>query len=62
MHALRTQLNWFQYRMLSSISDSNKREFYELETINNNWTGNELERQIESQLYKQILLTNTKKL
>lgn len=61
VHALRTQLNWFQYRMLSSILDSDKREFYELETINNNWTGRELERQIDSQLYERLLLSNDKK-
>ena len=29
--ALRSQLNWYQYRLLISISDSSKRGFYELE-------------------------------
>jgi len=29
--ALRSQLNWFQYRTLISISDKDKREYYELE-------------------------------
>ena len=33
--ALRTQLNWMQYRLLSSITDETKREYYELEAIKN---------------------------
>ncbi|MDR3020723.1 MAG: PDDEXK nuclease domain-containing protein [Treponema sp.] len=58
--ALRTQLNWLQYRLLISIEDNNKREYYELETLNNGWTGRELERQINSSLYERLLLSNDK--
>lgn len=58
--ALRTQLNWSQYRMLIAIDDSAKREYYELEAINNSWTGRELERQIYSNLYERLLLSNDK--
>ncbi|MBR5215749.1 MAG: hypothetical protein IKV80_05950 [Bacteroidales bacterium] len=36
--ALRTQLNWNQYKQLIAISDSSKREYYELESVNNGWT------------------------
>jgi len=43
--ALRSQLNWFRYRLLISIDDDCKREYYELEALNNGWTGRELERQ-----------------
>jgi len=57
---VQTQLNWSQYKLLISISDSDKREYYELEAINNNWTGRELERQINSQLYERLLLSNDK--
>ncbi len=57
---LRTQLNWSQYRLLISIADPDKRKYYELETINNNWTGRELERQINSMLYERLLLSNDK--
>lgn len=46
--ALRTQLNWYQYRFLIQIDDKDKREYYELEATNNNWTGRELERQISN--------------
>jgi predicted nuclease of restriction endonuclease-like (RecB) superfamily len=38
-----------------------KREYYELEAINNGWTGRELERQINSGLYERLLLSNDKK-
>ena len=58
--ALRTQLNWFQYKMLIAISDPDKREYYELEAVNNAWNGRELERQIGSQLYERLLLSNDK--
>ncbi len=58
--ALRTQLNWYQYKMLISIDDNDKREYYELESVKNNWTGRELERQIHSNLYERLLLSNDK--
>lgn len=58
--ALRTQLNWSQYKLLISIDDSDKREYYELEAVNNCWTGRELERQINSMLYERLLLSNDK--
>jgi len=58
--ALRTQLNWSQYKMLIAISDPDKREYYELEAVNNSWNGRELERQINSQLYERLLLSNDK--
>jgi predicted nuclease of restriction endonuclease-like (RecB) superfamily len=57
---LRTQLNWYQYRLLISIADTSKREYYELEASNNGWTGRELERQINSGLYERLLLSNDK--
>ena len=43
-----------------SISDKDKREYYELEASNNNWTGRELERQINSLLYERLLKSNDK--
>lgn len=58
--ALRTQLNWMQYKMLISIEDTSKREYYELEAVKNAWTGRELERQINSSLYERLLLSNNK--
>lgn len=55
-----SQLNWSQYKLLISIPDEYKREYYQLEAINNAWTKRELERQINSQLYERLLLSNDK--
>jgi predicted nuclease of restriction endonuclease-like (RecB) superfamily len=59
-NAVRSQLNWLQYRLLLSIEDDQKREYYELEAVKNCWTGRELERQIHSNLYERILLSTDK--
>ncbi|GHT94153.1 DUF1016 domain-containing protein [Alphaproteobacteria bacterium] len=59
--ALRSQFNWLQYRLLITISNPDKREYYELEAFHNNWNGRELERQINSSLYERLLLSNDKK-
>ena len=55
-----SQLNWSQYKLLISIQDEQKREYYQLEAVNNAWTKRELERQINSQLYERLLLSNDK--
>ena len=57
---LRTQLNWSQYKLLIGIADPDKREYYELESVNNCWTGRETERQINSMLYERLLMSNDK--
>jgi len=58
---VRSQLNWSQYRALIQISDPDKREFYQLESINNAWSGAETLRQIYSGLYERLLLSTDKK-
>lgn len=60
VNALHSQLNWTQYRTLIQISDPDKREYYELESINNGWTARELERQKNSLLYERLLKSNDK--
>lgn len=59
-NALRSQLNWSQYRMLIQIPDPDKREYYELEAVNEGWSGRQLERQINSMLYERLLMSNDK--
>ena len=59
-NALRSQLNWTQYRLLIQIEDPYKREYYELESVNNAWTARETERQINAMLYERLLLSNDK--
>ena len=60
VNEVRPQLNWAQYRLLIRIEDDYKREYYELEAVNNAWTGREMERQINSLLYERLLLSNNK--
>lgn len=57
---LRTQLSGSQYKLLITIPDPEKREYYELEAVNEGWTGRQLERQINSMLYERLLLSNDK--
>ena len=51
-NALRSQLNWLQYRLLIRIDNPDKREYYLLEAVKNNWAGRQLERQINSNINK----------
>ena len=60
VNEVRPQLNWLQYRNLIAIDDDYKREYYELESVNNGWTGRETERQIDSQLYERLLISSDK--
>jgi len=55
---VRTQLNWTQYKSLLSIDNEDKREFYIAESVKNNWTSRQMERQINSSLYKLIIKDN----
>jgi len=47
-NAVRSQLNWTQYKTLLRVSSEDKREFYIAECIKNNWRSRQLERQINS--------------
>jgi predicted nuclease of restriction endonuclease-like (RecB) superfamily len=58
--ALRTQFSWTHYRLLLSIDNEAKREYYMLEASKNNWNSRQLERQLNSQLYERLLLSNDK--
>src|SRR5690606_794222 len=60
VHALHAQLSWTQYKLLLSVDSQNKRAFYIAETIKNNWTSRQLERQVYSNLYERLLLSNDK--
>jgi predicted nuclease of restriction endonuclease-like (RecB) superfamily len=59
-NTLCSQFNWSHYKMLIRIPDEHKREYYIAEASNNNWTSRQLERQINSQLYERLLLSNDK--
>ena len=51
------KLSWTHYCELLTISDRNKRSFYEKEAINSNWSVRELKRQINTSLYERLLLS-----
>lgn len=59
-NALRSQLSWTHYRLLIRIDDEDKRTYYLEESSNNLWSTRQLERQINSQLYERLLLSNDK--
>nr|WP_317394463.1 PDDEXK nuclease domain-containing protein [Agathobaculum desmolans] len=51
------KLSWSHYCELLSLSDPDKRSFYEKEALNANWSVRELKRQIESSLFERLLLS-----
>ena len=54
------KLSWSHYCELLSISDPDKRSFYEKETINSGWSVREMKRQIATSLYERLLLSEGK--
>ncbi|HCQ12076.1 PDDEXK nuclease domain-containing protein [Flavobacterium sp.] len=57
---LRTQLSWSHYKLLLGVDNEDKREYYIAETAKNNWSVRQMERQINSQLFERLLLSNDK--
>ena len=55
-----SQLSWSQYKLLLRLDTQDKREFYIAETVKNNWTVRQLERQIYSSLWERLLMSNDK--
>jgi len=51
------KLSWSHYCELLSISDTDKRSFYEKEAVNSGWSVRELKRQIKSSLFERLLLS-----
>lgn len=59
-NTLYSQLSWSHYKLIIRLDNEGKRAFYIAETTKNNWTVRQLERQINSQLYERLLLSNDK--
>ncbi len=55
------KLSWTQYIFLMSIDDPDERSFYEIESINQNWSVRELKRNFNSSLYERLILSKNKK-
>jgi hypothetical protein len=49
-------LSWSQYVFLISLDNENERNFYEIESAENNWNLPELRRQFDSGLYERLAL------
>lgn len=60
VHTVYAQLSWSQYKLLLRLDSQDKIEFYIAETVKNNWTVRQLERQIHSSLWERLLLSNDK--
>ena len=50
-------LSWTHYLLLLKINNQEERNFYEIESANNNWSVRELERQYDSSLYERLVLS-----
>jgi predicted nuclease of restriction endonuclease-like (RecB) superfamily len=55
LDALRQELSWTHYRILSKIDSEEKRRFYLNEAAENSWNSRQLERQIKSLSFERTL-------
>ncbi len=53
-------LSWTHYLVLIRIENNKERSFYEIESLNNNWSVRELKRQFDSGLYERLALSRNK--
>ena len=60
VQTLSAQLSWSHYCSLMRIDDDNKRSFYEIEIVENNWSIREFERQINSMLFERLAMSKDK--
>lgn len=55
------ELSWSHYIVLLGISDDISRKFYEKQSIYENWSKRELEKQVDSSLFERLALSKDKK-
>jgi len=53
-------ISWSHYLFLMRIKDETERQFYEIETFQNQWSLRELERQFNSGLFERLTLSKNK--
>lgn len=58
---LNSNLGWIHYRALMRVHRQEARQFYEVEAVENRWSGRELERQINSLLFDRLAKSRDKK-
>ena len=56
----RFYLSWSHYLKLMRIDNIEERHFYEIESVQNNWSLSELKRQFDSSLYERLALSSDK--
>lgn len=54
-NALRTELSWTHYRLISRLDSDAKRMYYMREAIAGNWNSRELQRQISSLAFERVV-------
>lgn len=57
LHSVSGELSWTHYRLLMKLKNDDIRNFYMIETIENNWSSRELDRQVSSLLYERIKMS-----
>lgn len=59
-NAVRTELSWTHYRLLSRIDDSSKRNFYLNQSIESSWNSRTLERNISTLYFERYIPEKTR--
>jgi predicted nuclease of restriction endonuclease-like (RecB) superfamily len=59
-HAVRTELSWTHYRILSRIENEAARDWYTNEAIANSWSSRALDRQVSVLYYERLLSSKDK--
>ena len=59
-NAVRSELSWTHYRILTRIENPKAREWYLQESIEQNWSARALERQVEKLYYERLLSSKDK--
>ncbi|MGL5125139.1 MAG: PDDEXK nuclease domain-containing protein [Fusobacteriaceae bacterium] len=54
------KLSWSHYIALMRVKNIEERSFYEIESLNNNWSLRELKRQMDTSLYERLSLSRDK--
>ncbi len=54
-NAVRTELSWTHYRLLSRLDSEQKRKYYLTESLTSNWNSRELQRQINSLAFERVV-------
>ena len=57
---LSPNMSWTHYRTMLRVQSVSSRAFYEIESIQNNWSARELERQINSLLFERLAKSKDK--